>query len=71
MLYLLAILSIFLENLTPSSPISLNPPEVINNLLIPYFATIMGFYYGFTRGKQLKEAFWSLGITQGQTINKE
>jgi len=45
--------------------------KAVNNLLIPYFATIMGFYYGFTRGKQLKEAFWSLGITQGQTINKE
>ncbi|MBK5133596.1 B12-binding domain-containing radical SAM protein [Candidatus Bathyarchaeota archaeon] len=38
--------------------------KAVNNVLIPYFSAIMGFYYGFTRGKQLKEAFWSLGITQ-------
>jgi len=37
--------------------------KAVNNVLIPYFSAIMGFYYGFTRGKQLKEAFWSLGVT--------
>ena len=41
--------------------------KTVNNLLIPYFAAIMGFYYGFTRGKQLKHAFWSLGVTQSLT----
>lgn len=38
--------------------------KAVNNVLIPYFSAIMGFYYGFTRGKQLKKAFWDLGVTQ-------
>jgi radical SAM superfamily enzyme YgiQ (UPF0313 family) len=38
--------------------------KFINNVFIPYFAAIMGFYYGWTRGEQLKQAFWTLGMPQ-------
>ncbi len=36
----------------------------VNNVAIPTFAKIMGFYYGWKRGEQLKEAFWRLGMPQ-------
>ena len=38
--------------------------KFINNVFIPYFAAVMGFYYGWTRGEQLKQAFWTLGMPQ-------
>ena len=35
--------------------------KFINNVFIPCFAGVMGLYYGWTRGEQLKQAFWTLG----------
>jgi hypothetical protein len=36
--------------------------KAINNIVIPSFARIAGYYYGLTRSEQLKKAFWTLGI---------
>ncbi len=36
----------------------------VNNVFIPCFAGVMGLYYGWTRGEQLKQAFWTLGNPQ-------
>jgi radical SAM superfamily enzyme YgiQ (UPF0313 family) len=36
----------------------------VNNIAIPCFAKIMGLYYGWKRGEQLKQAFWKLGMPQ-------
>ncbi|MEM2098802.1 MAG: radical SAM protein [Candidatus Bathyarchaeia archaeon] len=36
----------------------------VNNAVIPLFAKIMGYYYGWKRSEQLKEAFWRLGMPQ-------
>jgi radical SAM superfamily enzyme YgiQ (UPF0313 family) len=38
--------------------------KFINNVFIPTFAGVMGLYYGWTRGEQLKQAFWTLGMPQ-------
>ncbi len=38
--------------------------KFINNVFIPYFAALAGLYYGWTRGEQLKQAFWTLGMPQ-------
>ncbi|MCW4046631.1 MAG: B12-binding domain-containing radical SAM protein [Candidatus Bathyarchaeota archaeon] len=43
--------------------------KFVNNVFIPYFAAIMGIYYGFTRGEQLKQAFWTLGMPQATMRN--
>jgi radical SAM superfamily enzyme YgiQ (UPF0313 family) len=40
--------------------------KAVNNIAIPYFAKIAGYYYGWTRGEQLKKAFWTLGMPQSQ-----
>jgi hypothetical protein len=50
----------FLENRI-SNPLVF---KFINNIFIPSFAGIMGLYYGWTRGEQLKQAFWTLGMPQ-------
>ena len=38
--------------------------KLINQVFIPCFAGVMGLYYGWTRGEQLKQAFWKLGMPQ-------
>jgi radical SAM superfamily enzyme YgiQ (UPF0313 family) len=38
--------------------------KFINNVFIPSFAGVMGLYYGWTRGEQLKQAFWTLSNPQ-------
>jgi radical SAM superfamily enzyme YgiQ (UPF0313 family) len=38
--------------------------DAMNKIVIPYFGRIMGIYYGMTRGEQLKQAFWTLSMTQ-------
>jgi radical SAM superfamily enzyme YgiQ (UPF0313 family) len=38
--------------------------KAINNVAIPSFAKIAGYYYGWKRGEQLKQAFWKLGMPQ-------
>jgi hypothetical protein len=38
-------------------------------VLIPSFAKIMGLYYGWKRGEQLKQAFWKLGMPQKPVEN--
>jgi len=38
--------------------------DAINKIVIPYIGRIAGLYYGWTRGEQLKQAFWSLSMTQ-------
>jgi radical SAM superfamily enzyme YgiQ (UPF0313 family) len=50
----------FLENRFPN-PIAYT---AVNNVVIPSFAKIMGLYYGWKRGEQLKQAFWRLGMPQ-------
>jgi len=50
----------FLENRI-SNPLVF---KFINNVFIPCFAGVMGLYYGWTRGEQLKQAFWTLGMPQ-------
>jgi radical SAM superfamily enzyme YgiQ (UPF0313 family) len=50
----------FLEN-------RLNNPllyKAFDQVIIPYFGRIAGFYYGWTRGEQLKQAFWTLSMAQ-------
>jgi radical SAM superfamily enzyme YgiQ (UPF0313 family) len=44
--------------------------KFMNNVFIPYFAAIAGFYYGWTRGEQLKQAFWTLGMPQTAERNQ-
>jgi radical SAM superfamily enzyme YgiQ (UPF0313 family) len=36
----------------------------VNKIIIPYFGRIAGLYYGWKRGEQLKQAFWTLSMTQ-------
>jgi radical SAM superfamily enzyme YgiQ (UPF0313 family) len=50
----------FLENRFPNPVLY----TAINNVAIPSFAKIMGLYYGWKRGEQLKQAFWKLGMPQ-------
>jgi radical SAM superfamily enzyme YgiQ (UPF0313 family) len=38
--------------------------KFVNHVFIPCFAGVMGLYYGWTRGEQLKQAFWTLGMPQ-------
>jgi hypothetical protein len=33
-------------------------------VFIPCFGGVMGLYYGWTRGEQLKQAFWTLSNPQ-------
>ncbi|MGE5637768.1 MAG: B12-binding domain-containing radical SAM protein [Chloroflexota bacterium] len=39
----------------------------VNKFVIPYFGRIAGLYYGWTRGEQLKQAFWQLSMVQAET----
>jgi len=50
----------FLENRIPNPMLF----KAINNVAIPAFAKIAGFYYGWKRSEQLKQAFWKLGMPQ-------
>ena len=50
----------FLENRFPNPVLY----TAVNNVAIPSFAKIMGLYYGWKRGEQLKQAFWKLGMPQ-------
>jgi radical SAM superfamily enzyme YgiQ (UPF0313 family) len=38
--------------------------KFVNHVFIPCFSGVMGLYYGWTRGEQLKQAFWTLGMPQ-------
>ena len=38
--------------------------KFINDVFIPCFGGVMGLYYGWTRGEQLKQAFWTLSSPQ-------
>ena len=38
--------------------------DAVNKIVIPYVGRVMGIYYGLTRGEQLKQAFWTLSMTQ-------
>ncbi len=50
----------FLENRLNNSLLY----KAVDQVIIPYFGRIAGFYYGWTRGEQLKQAFWSLSMAQ-------
>ena len=41
--------------------------KAVDNIAIPYFGKIAGFYYGHTRGEALKQAFWALSTPQSAT----
>ena len=38
--------------------------NTMNKFVIPYFGRIAGLYYGWTRGEQLKQAFYQLSMVQ-------
>jgi len=38
--------------------------KAVNNFVVPYLARIIGTYYGWKRGEQLKQAFWTLSMPQ-------
>jgi radical SAM superfamily enzyme YgiQ (UPF0313 family) len=38
--------------------------KAVDRIVIPYAGRIAGFYYGWTRGEQLKQAFWTLSMAQ-------
>jgi len=42
--------------------------KALDQIIIPYFGRIAGFYYGWTRGEQLKQAFWTLSMSHPATI---
>ena len=50
----------FLENRIPNPMLF----KAVNNIVVPSFARVAGFYYGLKRGDQLKQAFWTLGMPQ-------
>jgi len=50
----------FLENRLNNSILY----KAVDHIVIPYFGRIAGFYYGWTRGEQLKQAFWTLSMSQ-------
>lgn len=57
----------FLENRVPN-PILY---KALDHIVIPYFGRIAGFYYGWTRGEQLKQAFWTLSMSQPTTVKNK
>jgi len=42
--------------------------KAVDQIAIPYIGKIAGFYFGWTRGEALKQAFWSLSTPQPQAI---
>jgi radical SAM superfamily enzyme YgiQ (UPF0313 family) len=38
--------------------------KAFDHVFIPSFGRLAGYYYGWTRGEQLKQAFWSLSTSQ-------
>ncbi|MGD0645070.1 MAG: radical SAM protein [Candidatus Bathyarchaeia archaeon] len=54
----------FLENRIPNPLLY----KALDHIVIPYFGRIAGFYYGWTRGEQLKQAFWTLSMAQPATV---
>ncbi len=56
----------FLENRLPNPLLY----KAFDQIIIPYFGKIAGFYYGWTRGAQLKQAFWTLSMAT-PTAKKE
>jgi radical SAM superfamily enzyme YgiQ (UPF0313 family) len=54
----------FLENRIPNPFVY----KAIDQFVIPYVGRVAGFYYGLTRGEQLKQAFWTLSMAQPTTI---
>ncbi|MGD0449552.1 MAG: radical SAM protein [Candidatus Bathyarchaeia archaeon] len=57
----------FLENRIPNPYIY----KAVDQLVIPYVGRVAGFYYGLTRGEQLKQAFWSLSMSQKPIIKNK
>ncbi len=45
--------------------------KAVNNVAIPYIGKIAGAYYGWTRGEQLKQAFWTLSMAQSTERNRK
>jgi radical SAM superfamily enzyme YgiQ (UPF0313 family) len=48
----------FLEDRFPNPVLQ----KLVNNIAVPYFGRILGTYYGWTRGEQLKDAFFTLSM---------
>ena len=44
--------------------------KAVNNIVVPYLARILGTYYGWTRGEQLKQAFLTLSLPQATTRDR-
>ena len=45
--------------------------KAVDRIVIPYAGRIAGFYYGWTRGEQLKQAFWTLSMSQPATVKNK
>jgi len=44
--------------------------KAVNNVAVPYLARLVGTYYGWKRGEQLKQAFWTLSMPQATIKNR-
>ncbi len=45
--------------------------KAVDRIVIPYAGRIAGFYYGWTRGEQLKQAIWTLSMSQPTTVKNK
>jgi radical SAM superfamily enzyme YgiQ (UPF0313 family) len=45
--------------------------KAVDRIVIPYAGRIAGFYYGWTRGEQLKQAFWTLSMSQPTIVKNK
>ncbi len=42
--------------------------KALDHIVIPYAGRIAGFYFGLTRGEQLKQALWTLSMSEPATV---
>ncbi|HUJ84389.1 MAG TPA: radical SAM protein [Candidatus Acidoferrales bacterium] len=42
--------------------------KALDHIVIPYVGRIAGFYFGLTRGEQLKQALWTLSMYESATV---
>jgi hypothetical protein len=45
--------------------------KAVDHIVIPYAGRIAGFYYGFTRSEQLKQALWKVSMYEPQVVKNK
>ena len=45
--------------------------KAVEHIVIPYAGRVAGFYYGLTRGEQLKQALWTLSMSEPTTVRNK